>query len=216
MYIIYILLSLALGFALSGILFGITIVLSNTRAKAVGQFLMPIISIIPVIILLIITRRNIFNLYNLFDGISWVILIITNTIVIMLITLNSSNLLLSRKAIFVNGLEGLMMEIPQRILMQNFIFSLLSYWKINNSDIWCILINANIWCLGILVQALIMKRNLHKALFTEILSSFIFSIGIGYVFMRTELILLPMIAHFAERIISKGLNVKISYKNISE
>jgi|GEM_PF-7077258 len=153
MDIIYILLSLALGFALSGILFGITIVLSNTRAKVVSQFLMPIVSIIPVIILLIITRRNILNLYNLFDGISWIIIIVTSIIVIMLITLNSSNLILSRKTIFVNGLEGLMMEIPQRLLMQNFIFS----------------------------------------------------IGIGYVFMRTELILLPMIAHFAERIISKSI-----------
>lgn len=205
MCIIYILLSLVLGFALCGILFGFTIVLINTRVKVDGQFLMPIVSIIPVIILLIITRRNIFNLYNIFDGISWIILIITNIIVIKLITLNSSNLILSRKTIFVNGLEGLMMEIPQRLLMQNFIFSLLSYWKVNNSNIWCILINANIWCLGILVQALIMKRNLHKALFIEILSSFIFSIGIGYVFMRTELILLPMIAHFAERIISKSI-----------
>lgn len=205
MYIIYILLSLILGFALSGILFGLTIVLSNTRAKVVRKFLMPIISIIPVIILFIITRVNIFNLYNIFDGISWIILIITNIIVIMLITLNSSNLLLSRKAIFVNGLEGLMMEIPQRVLMQNFIFSLLLYWKVVNSNIWCILINANIWCLGILAQALIMKRKLHKTLFIEILSSFIFSIGIGYVFIRTELILLPMIAHFAERIISKSI-----------
>lgn len=205
MDIIYILLSLVVGFALSGILFGLTIVLSNTGAKVVRPFLMPIISIIPVIILLIITRVNIFNLYNLFDGISWIILIITNINVIMLITLNSSNLHLSRKEIFVNGLEGLMMEIPQRVLMQNFIFALLAYWNVDNSNIWCIVVNANIWCLGILVQALIMKQKLHKALFIEILSSFIFSIGIGYVFIKTELILLPMIAHFAERIISRSI-----------
>lgn len=205
MYIIYILLSLVIGFALSGILFGLTVVLSNIRAKVVRQFLMPIISIIPAIILFKITRVNMFNLYNLFDGISWIILIITNIIVIKFVTLNSSNLLLSRKEILVNGLEGLMMEIPQRVLMQNFVFSLLLYWKVANSNLWCILVNANIWCMGILVQALIMKRKLHKTLFIEILSSFIFSIGVGYVFIRTELILLPMIAHFAERIISKSI-----------
>lgn len=75
----------------------------------------------------------------------------------MLITLNSSNLLLSRKEMLVNGLDGLMMEIPQRVLMQNFVFPLLLYWKIANSNVWCILVNANIWCMGILVQALIMR-----------------------------------------------------------
>ena len=45
----------------------------------------------------------------------------------------------------------------------------------------------------------------------DIVSSFIFSIGIGYVFVKSELILLPIIAHFLERVLSKII-MNIKYK----
>lgn len=205
MDMIYILLSLLLGFILSGILFGISIFFSNTKAKIIGSFLMPVISIVPTFFLLIFTGIDVFKFENLFAGVCWIALLITDAIVILLILSNGSKIYLSGREIFINGLEGLMMEIPQRMFMQTLIFALLRYWNVDNSNIWCVVVTALIWCLGISVQAFIFKQKLDKTLFIEVLASFIFSIGIGYVFMRSELILLPMIAHFLERIVSKSL-----------
>lgn len=48
----------------------------------------------------------------------------------------------------------------------------------------------------------------------EVLSSFIFSIGIGYVFIRSKLIILPMIGNFLEGVISNFILSKYSKKMV--
>lgn len=67
------------------------------------------------------------------------------------------------------------------------------------------------WCLGIITQGILIKKKVNKQLMIDIVSSFIFSIGIGYVFVKSGLILLPIIAHFLERVLSKTI-MNIKYK----
>lgn len=204
MDIVYILLSLLIGFLLLGLLFGTTIVLSN-KTKMSSSFCMAIFSVIPTVIMLLATDTNIFKFEYLFDYLSWIILISTDVIVIALIVLKSSKEHLSYKEIFLSGLDGVMMEIPQRMFMQTLVLLLLGYWNVNNAEILCILVNSMIWCLGIVAQAVIMNQKINRHLLIDILSSFIFSIGMGYVFIRTELIIFPMLGHFIERVSSRTI-----------
>ena len=54
-----------------------------------------------------------------------------------------------------------------------------------------------------LVQAFVSKQKNFKHLFFEVLSSFVFSMGIGYVFYSSECLVIPMLAHAAERFVTR-------------
>ncbi|MBQ8823319.1 MAG: hypothetical protein IJZ82_11805 [Lachnospiraceae bacterium] len=75
-----------------------------------------------------------------------------------------------------------------------------------------VFITAIIWCASICIQCIIMRRKFDTSVMRELLASFVFSMGVGVVLLRTEFIGFSMLAHFAERIISTMLR-KIS-KNV--
>ena len=52
------------------------------------------------------------------------------------------------------------------------------------------------------MQTFLFKKLFDKDVVLDILSSLVFSSGIGYVYQQTGLIVIPMIAHFCERILS--------------
>ena len=64
-------------------------------------------------------------------------------------------------------------------------------WNLNLLS--CILINALIWCGDIIFQAVVIQKQVSvKKLLIEVISSFVFSIGIGYVFYAARCIILPL------------------------
>ena len=209
MDLVFIIISLVLAYVIEVILYGVSIVIGNSKVKIKGSLIMPIVSIIPTILLLIITRINIFKIEEILNVPLWIILIITVAVVVLLISQNNIKEQISKTEIIINGFEGIMMEIPQRMFMQTFIFVFLEKFNVNNSSIWTVIINGIVWCLGIITQGILIKKKVNKQLMIDIVSSFIFSIGIGYVFVKSGLILL--IAHFLERVLSKTI-MNIKYK----
>ena len=103
-------------------------------------------------------------------------------------------------------MEAASIEIAQRLMMQTFVMLLLDHWKC--LTIWCVLINALIWCLDILVQPVLLRQPVKKGILIELIASFIFSMGIGSmkipfdVFYSSECFLFGVLAHIAERMIS--------------
>lgn len=57
-------------------------------------------------------------------------------------------------------MEAASIEIAQRLMMQTFVMLLLDHWKC--LTIWCVLINALIWCLDILVQPVLLGQSVKK------------------------------------------------------
>ena len=98
-------------------------------------------------------------------------------------------------------IEAACMEIPQRVMMQTFVCGILSMQKLNT--LWSIFITALIWCASILVQAFVSKQKNFKHLFLEVFASFVFSMGIGYVFYSSECLVIPMLAHVTERVVTR-------------
>lgn len=99
------------------------------------------------------------------------------------------------------------MEILQRVMMQTFVCGLLLKWGLK--PVWGILITALIWCADQFVTVIFFSREKEwKKTLIENLSSFVFSIGIGYVFFGSACFVLPMLAHAAERFVTKKIERK--------
>lgn len=98
-----------------------------------------------------------------------------------------------------NFLNGVSMEIPQRLLIQN-MFTLLNLDIIIYGSITLpILLNAIIWVQFIIVQEIINGRKVSKKILPEIISSIWFSIWVGILYSISGNILLPMLTHGLER-----------------
>lgn len=94
------------------------------------------------------------------------------------------------------------MEIPQRLMMQSFVWYLLKLSNVEDAMYISIIITAIVWCCSIFIQMRLSKNKLNKKIVIELLSSFVFSMGIGYLFAYSGFIVLSMVAHFIERILS--------------
>ncbi|NLO09482.1 MAG: CAAX protease [Clostridiales bacterium] len=107
------------------------------------------------------------------------------------------------------------MEIPQRMMMQSFVYGFLSLLGVSNLDNYTILATAIIWCMGIGIQGLIAGKHFNKDMLYDIIASLVFSLGIGYVYQKTGLILITMVAHFFERILSNCIRIPSS-RNLNQ
>ena len=199
-----------LGFLLSGMWYATNILLLNIFAnkgwKAATPFSALLTSLLPLAAISLYRGYLPLNLHMLFNYQLWAIIFVTLIITCLVVRL--------KKYCHYNeyGLLGLCVEtasieIAQRLMMQTFVILLLEHWKCHT--IWCVLINALIWCLDILVQPVLLRQPIKKEILIELIASFIFSMGIGYVFYFSECFLLGVLAHMAERMISNmGKKVK--------
>ena len=137
---------------------------------------------------------------NVVDWKSWLVVGGTVLITVAVVSVNEpDNIPYGRKMLWY-ALDGVMMEVPQRMMMQTFMCLLLDMWGID--IVFSVLVTAIVWCISICIQCVIMKSKFDKSVGVELLSSFIFSVGAGVVLIRTELIVFTMVAHFMERIVS--------------
>lgn len=70
-------------------------------------------------------------------------------------------------------------------------------------------ITAAVWCIGICIQHLIVKTKFDVSILYELLASFVFSVGVGTILLKTDFIAFTMVAHFVERILSAKIRRKI-------
>lgn len=204
---LYILLSIIIGFVLSGVWFGLSMILNIIFTKyklyIMNRFRAAIAAVIPTTFILIVSGRYVFNLKGIFDATSWGIVALTVLVTVLIITRKSKKSTMKGKELLLYGFDGVLMEIPQRLMMQSFMWYLLELWIVENAAYYSILSTAIVWCISIIIQNFICKVKIDADTYIELLASFIFSIGIGFVFISTELILVTMFAHFCERILSK-------------
>lgn len=196
-------LSFLIGFLLSGACYGGNLLLQSFCIKKkicwLQRMSMVIISIIPTIIIGICFYSHPFHFISIFKWKLWLLAIATvivTSLVIMLKHVPHEDEPLAPLYI-----EAACMEIPQRVMMQTFVCGILSMQKLNT--LWSIFITALIWCASILVQAFVSKQKNFKHLFLEVFASFVFSMGIGYVFYSSECLVIPMLAHATERVVTR-------------
>ena len=87
------------------------------------------------------------------------------------------------------ALDGMLMEIPMRLMMQTFVWHILKMMGVEHAESSGILINALIWCSGIVIQNVISKKEMDCRFRKELTSSFIFSLGAGWLLRESDFIL---------------------------
>ncbi len=199
-----------LGFLLSGMWYATNILLLNIFAnkgwKKAGHFSALLASLLPLAAISLYRGYLPLNLHMLFNYQLWAIVFVTLIITCLVVRLKK-NCHHNEYGLLGLCAEAASIEIAQRLMMQTFVMLLLEHWKCHT--IWCVLINALIWCLDILVQPVLLRQPIKKEILIELIASFIFSIGIGYVFYFSECFLFGVLAHMAERMISNmGKKVK--------
>lgn len=214
MTLLLIILSLFFGILLSGIWFGSVILIDSLgrtyKLPIICFFKTVIAAVIPTLLIVIFIRPYSFdftkgwNIFNVF------IACITVVLTSFIISFTSGRKLKTGKALFQSGIDGMLMEVPQRLMMQTFLWGMLQIFHIKDAGRYAILCNAIVWCISILIQYIISKERLEKNAILEILASFVFSIGVGYIFYQNCFIILPMAAHFCERMLSNLLIQKKS------
>ena len=206
---IKIVLCIIIGFAVSGFWFGATVG-CNTLLKKYHEswiiHLCPVFASIPILIFValftgFIPVQDDIHILMKSSGIA----ILTAIISAILISSKKQREHISGIKLLWWGFDGVFMEIPQRLTMQSFIYGILKCWEMPYIDLWTVICTAVVWCLGIVIQNRIVKQPFDKEFLFELAASLVFSVGIGYAYQKSGVIILTMIGHFCERMISNAL-----------
>ncbi len=204
-----VLLSFLLGIILSGIWFGFTYVFNliseKSRCPILSRFSGVLSSLIPTITVLFLNEQYFLNVQSLGDWHWWAASLFVSVITAVVVFQNTIENLPRGKELIWYGFDGVLMEIPQRLMMQSFIWYILRKYGMEHALYLSIPITACIWCVSIIIQNLLFKIKFSIQTVREIVASAFFSVGVGYILSETMLILFPMMAHFSERIISTRL-----------
>jgi len=199
-----ILAAILLGMLLSGIWFGVRTILelisNKVEIKFISRFSTVLAALVPTIIVVSNGNLKLWNFGSIVGWQSWVLVLLTVIVTALVVSKNKPSNILTGKELLWYALDGVLMEVPQRMMMQSFVCLLLELWGID--AFYSALVTAIVWCISICIQCVIMKSKFDKSVVVELLSSFVFSLGVGIVLVRTEFILFTMVAHFMERIVS--------------
>lgn len=193
-----------LGFLLSGIWFGIQLWFKHTFAK-MGRdhltYFSPLFAAcIPIVLTICLSGSFSPNFSTLSSGKLWALSAATLLVTCLIKSLSGKkHRVVKKHELAWMCMEAAFVEIAQRLMLQCFVMCLLDAWGCNT--IWCIFLNALVWCAGIVTQAILLRQPLGKNLVLDLLASFVFSIGCGYVFYLSGCIVFSVAAHMAERFI---------------
>lgn len=196
---------------LISLIFGATVFLSSIIKKEfkndyIIRYLFQLWSLLLFIIIWIYLKPNIsiFSTLNLLS-LKNLLLIIMTIIPTSIIAYQGRKMKPRKTFIFRDFLNGASMEIPQRLLVQNLFIILGANHVVFYSLSLDILLNAIIWVEFILVQEVIQGKKITSAILPEVIASFWFSIWVGILYKDTGNIIIPMLVHGLQRILTNKI-----------
>ena len=197
-----------LGFLLSGVWFGMQLWLTHIFLKKghnrLTYFSPLLAACIPTVLILCLSDSYYLNLSALSSGKLWALTAATLLVTCLIKGLSDKKQRTAGKQELPwMCMEAAFVEIAQRLMMQSFLMYLLDAWGC--AAIWCIFLNALIWCAGIVIQGILARQTMGKNFVLDLAASFVFSIGCGCVFYLSGCIVFSVTAHVAERLIMTKL-----------
>lgn len=189
--------SFLLGFCLSGLWFGChTLLRPKLEPFAHGalELFSPLLSAaLSTVLVCIAAKTHPFHFSALADGRLWLITFVTVLLTCLVKRVSCPQQPVPTSGLAARCLEAACMEFPQRAMVQTFLCWYLT--RRGADPVWGIVLCGGVWCLSIAVQAAIFLEHGLRALLGDLLASFVFSLGIGLIYFRSECLLLPMLAH---------------------
>lgn len=203
---------LSAGYLLSGIFYGLILLTGFLNSlhgwSWISRYSTLLISCFLTFCISQIIENQLYQFKNLHHPSIYIIALITIVVTVCIILQKNDDTERTPCEIVSYGLDGFAMEIALRWMMQPLIAWMLIQSHVSSIDFFTILLTAVIWCLGILTQAFLQRAPVDRKLILDVISSLIFSIGIGTVFQMSHFILLTMSAHVMERVISAVMQNK--------
>lgn len=166
----------------------------KVKSKILERYSVIAASVIPLVFILKYNRLELWNYHSLADWKNWMILAVTVLLSAIVISINQVAEIPCGKELLLYALDGVCMEIPQRMMMQTFSGVLFMHWGL---DLYLsIPVTAFAWCISICIQCLICKLKFDRKIVIEIAASFLFSMGAGLLLLKSGFIGLPMAGHF--------------------
>lgn len=154
-------------------------------------------------------KISVFNINN-----SWNL----RNILLMLLSIIPTGIIIRKGKSYIdnpleNFLSGAMMEIPQRLLIQN-LFIILGINTVIYKELTLgIVLNALVWVQFIIVQEVINKQKISSRIVPDIVASFWFSIWVGILYSITGNIVVAMVAHELQRIVTHEIRKRVVKQN---
>lgn len=154
-------------------------------------------------------KISVFNINN-----SWNL----RNILLMLLSIIPTGIIIRKGKSHINNplenfLSGAMMEIPQRLLIQN-LFIILGINTIVYKELTLgIFLNALVWVQFIIVQEVINKQKISFWIVPDIVASFWFSIWVGILYSITGNIVVTMVTHGLQRIVTHEIRKRVVKQN---
>ena len=128
---VYILIATFCGVLLSGVWFGlrmvVEIIADRTKIKCFSTFSVVISAIIPLIIIFKYYKLCWLNYKSIVDWKNWLLVLAVVGVTSVIISVNKQNSDLKGLDLFKYAIDGIFMEIPQRLMMQTFVCLLLRH-----------------------------------------------------------------------------------------
>lgn len=196
--------ALALGFLLVGIFYGTSLLAHRylLRGESALSYFAPLLAaFVPTV--LILWRKGDWSphLENLLVPSYWA-LTLGGTAVVCALVLSLRKreaTICSGRELWLRCVEAGTMEVPQRLMAQSFLCLLLAVWGLDVR--YAVLLNALVWCLGICVQGIGVKMT-RAELAVDLVSSFLFSLAVGWVYYRSGYLVYCIAAHMLERYVT--------------
>ena len=122
---IEILCTIILGVLLLGIWFGLNVVLNIISSKAkiefIGKYSAIFSALLPTIFILKYSTLQIWNIRSVTDWRGWLVISMTVLVTSSIVSLNEVSNLPEGKELLRYAMEGVFMEVPQRMKMQSFV-----------------------------------------------------------------------------------------------
>ncbi|WP_238483789.1 hypothetical protein [Anaerosporobacter faecicola] len=210
-----IILCFIIALCILAIWFGLLSVISTILKKSKKPLLLHFTTILASIPIICVTcfmnGYDFMNIHSFVNIKLYLITLVTAGITALIISTKENRNYKYGRELLWWGIDGVFMEIPQRLMMQSFLYGIMKLLKVPRIDIYTIIVTSCIWCIGIAIQNKMMKQRFGREWFLETLSSFIFSMGIGYVYQESGLLVISMLGHFCERLFSNYLIKNKSY-----
>lgn len=203
-----VLLTLCAGVLLMGIWFGLNAamqLLLQKRYPAACRFAPAAAAAVPLILILYVSGFSVWNVPGAGDWAAWGVMAATVLLTSAVISANSAETLPQGKALLLYALDGALMELPQRGMMQPLVFALLEAQNVPDAAWIAVPITGAVWCAGILLQNAVTRTRITRRTAIELAASLLFSIGAGFVLAKTHFLPLTMLMHAAERALSTAL-----------
>ncbi|MBP5342737.1 hypothetical protein J6Y73_02285 [bacterium] len=172
------------------------------KDKKILSYFVPLIaSIVPTIVILAIKNNWSLHFENMLDLEYWgAILLAVAVSSALTIVFSPSQSKIEPMELSMRCLHGGFMEIPERMMMQNFLVIMLVVFNLEAKH--AVVITAVVLAIGIIIESIINKDKNYKSIAIKVLSSVIFSLLVGHVYFFTDAIIYCIVGHIIERFIS--------------